>query len=737
MNKKTLRIAGWALGLSMAVAGIGIAVGTGTKNAAEIKATSGDELSFDADSSLSGDYDSNWAYAFTVGANGNAPAAYADGIRVYNAKGANKYGGHLTLSPKAGNTSAYISSVVITISSTSYNPTIKIKAGNTSVAMSSAEESSLDATDTTYTYSPGNTTTRYIEFTSWNNTSGSYKQWRVSKFVINYSIPKTVSLDLKSGSTSTIMYGETTTLVATPGGGASGTYTWSLETNTPSSGSSDVVTFANADSNEMTFTGHYSGTAVVRVSIDGVHADFTITVNRILDGLVVKTVPSTIVYDEGDDFDDTGLVVTASYLGGASEDIAASSGKLSYSPSTSLSSSTTAITVSYTENGITKSVNQPVTVNAPAYTLDSLTWSASNINAFAGTTLTAETVAAFAVEAVWEEDVANTALSLGTYTLTIGSDEITSGDLPFTWTTSHSGKKLTASYTNNGVTKTASVDVTVVESLNTINKYSTTTGLTQAFDPTTNTSDTTSLTLGDITISVTGGTFGNETDYRVYKNQTMTISSEVATLTKIDFTFDSASYDGGGWSTSYSPNAKSWTSEAANGEQARIKALTVTYSKTTATDIANTNFTVQKAALEYVSSFNETMACSDSGNTENVVSKWSSVASAFSTKRTASGDATNFNNLFKYATAVEGGDSLQDMLARYDYIVAKYDVTDFLNAEGGAGRTAVSKAAYVNFGIEKSGSNDNSLFVIAAIGAASVIASGGFVLVTRKRSKEE
>ena len=38
MNKKTLRIAGWALGLSMAVAGIGVAVGASQKAPVEAKA---------------------------------------------------------------------------------------------------------------------------------------------------------------------------------------------------------------------------------------------------------------------------------------------------------------------------------------------------------------------------------------------------------------------------------------------------------------------------------------------------------------------------------------------------------------------------------------------------------------------------------------------------------------------------------------------------------------------------
>ena len=80
-----------------------------------------------------------------------------------------------------------------------------------------------------------------------------------------------------------------------------------------------------------------------------------------------------------------------------------------------------------------------------------------------------------------------------------------------------------------------------------------------------------------ITLSVENGALGNGTDYRVYKNTKLTISSSVGTITNIAFTFSSASNDGGGWSSSYQPNAETWTSPTANGEQARIKNIIVTY----------------------------------------------------------------------------------------------------------------------------------------------------------------
>ena len=85
----------------------------------------------------------------------------------------------------------------------------------------------------------------------------------------------------------------------------------------------------------------------------------------------------------------------------------------------------------------------------------------------------------------------------------------------------------------------------------------------------------TSFPKDGITLSVTNGALDNGTDYRVYKNQTLTISSTVGIISTISFTFDGASNDGGGWASSYQPNAASWTSPTANGEQARITLLVV------------------------------------------------------------------------------------------------------------------------------------------------------------------
>lgn len=82
-----------------------------------------------------------------------------------------------------------------------------------------------------------------------------------------------------------------------------------------------------------------------------------------------------------------------------------------------------------------------------------------------------------------------------------------------------------------------------------------------------------------VTLSTSGGTLNNGTDYRINKGQTLTITSSAGNITNIALTYD-GSYNGGGWKTSYQPNAESWTSPAttsgSKGKQARITELVVT-----------------------------------------------------------------------------------------------------------------------------------------------------------------
>lgn len=94
-----------------------------------------------------------------------------------------------------------------------------------------------------------------------------------------------------------------------------------------------------------------------------------------------------------------------------------------------------------------------------------------------------------------------------------------------------------------------------------------------------------------VTISATGGTLNNGSEYRIFKNQTLTISSE-STITKIEMTCTAsgtAQYGPGCFTTnketySYSGNKGTWSNETgvnevsftASTNQVRITSLTVT-----------------------------------------------------------------------------------------------------------------------------------------------------------------
>ena len=51
-------------------------------------------------------------------------------------------------------------------------------------------------------------------------------------------------------------------------------------------------------------------------------------------------------------------------------------------------------------------------------------------------------------------------------------------------------------------------------------------------------------------------------------------------MSSITLVFENAANDGGGWPTSYTPNAASWTSPTASGEQAHITNISVSVGTT-------------------------------------------------------------------------------------------------------------------------------------------------------------
>ena len=88
----------------------------------------------------------------------------------------------------------------------------------------------------------------------------------------------------------------------------------------------------------------------------------TITVNPApaLSSISITTAPTKTTYTEGETFDATGMVVTATYSDETTDDVTA---LCTWSPDGALATTDAEITVSYTENSTTKTATQVITVN--------------------------------------------------------------------------------------------------------------------------------------------------------------------------------------------------------------------------------------------------------------------------------------------------------------------------------------------------------------------------------------
>ena len=90
------------------------------------------------------------------------------------------------------------------------------------------------------------------------------------------------------------------------------------------------------------------------------YADVIPVVPAVLSRINVTTAPTKTTYLEGDKFDKTGMVVTATYSNNTTKTVT----DYTYSPSGALTTNNTSITISYTEGGVTKTTTQAITVTA-------------------------------------------------------------------------------------------------------------------------------------------------------------------------------------------------------------------------------------------------------------------------------------------------------------------------------------------------------------------------------------
>ncbi len=131
------------------------------------------------------------------------------------------------------------------------------------------------------------------------------------------------------------------------------------------------------DNNDLTIspsTSLIAGTTSVSITYNGKSTSQAITVTAPitwdLRSIAVTTAPTKITYTEGEYFDPTGLVVTATFENHdntlQTKNEVVDNANLTFTPSTStaLTTGNTSISISYTVNAITKSTTQAITVNS-------------------------------------------------------------------------------------------------------------------------------------------------------------------------------------------------------------------------------------------------------------------------------------------------------------------------------------------------------------------------------------
>lgn len=196
--------------------------------------------------------------------------------------------------------------------------------------------------------------------------------------------------------------------------------------------------------------------------------------------------------------------------------------------------------------------------NTPSKTLSSIT-------------VTAPTKTAYTVGDTFD---ATGMVVTATYSDETTADVTTLATTDFATQVASAGNKtVTVSYTEDGITETGTFNITV----------SAAAGSTSVtFIAGTDTSSDTKLSKGDITITTTSGTFSRTDNYRIYANNSMTVSVPSGkNITSIAFTISQNTFTT--TTGTYNTTSQTWTGSAnsitlsASGGQVRITQIVVTY----------------------------------------------------------------------------------------------------------------------------------------------------------------
>ena len=162
-----------------------------------------------------------------------------------------------------------------------------------------------------------------------------------------------------------------------------------------------------------------------------------------LSSIKVTTEPNKVKYIEGQNFDTTGMKVTATYDNGTTKEVTG----YTVTDGNNLTIGKTSVTISYTENGVTKTVTQAITVKQKTLSSIRITTAPSKTTYMQGQNFD---TTGMKVTATYDN---GTEKEVTGYTVTDGNNLAL-------------GKtSVTISYTENGVTKTVTQAITVTQKL--------------------------------------------------------------------------------------------------------------------------------------------------------------------------------------------------------------------------------------------------------------------------------
>lgn len=524
-------------------------------------------------------------------------------------------------------------------------------------------------------------------------------------------------------------------------------------TNATASVSKTTVTITPTDGSQE-FYGVHGGT----IGGTSVAVNYSYAPPASLSSITLDTTNVQTTFSVGDTFNYTGLVVTAHYTDSSSKTVTPSSVS---TPSTATTGDKT-VTVTYTENDVTKTANYTITVNANP----SISWTAPTINVYSGTTLTSTDANSWGVT-YNNGSGSTTHPTYGQFTVKLGESTIS---LPYTWKATDDGKTLAVSY--NSLT-TATTTVSIVQSVNSI--YKEVPGESVTSDLTFTAACGGSGTADDgkaWTVTSDGSEssfdqnrgihYGTSSAAVQYIKLTSTAFS--GTITQIVVQASTASDVSATVSikiggNAFGGNAQSLTSSNApytfEGEVSAdtievlitkpssakkaiyCMGIAVTYSdEMVMSDIANKqdHIAAQRVAVKFANAFNAAMDTT-SGCTTNLSSAWSTCSNAYDTflsEAAALGETEEayakslIANATKQYTDDSGEACIERMMKTYQVCVQKHGQTPFMSELVSLSKIAINP-------LQVSVKNSSTAIIIIVISAISVITIAGYFYFRKKK----